>query len=342
MVTEAFGSMEVLGKGIVQYVSSNKIIISKGNKLFCKKRNNSHWKPWCNLPISLSEKFYSSNRWLSRLFRNEVHHVIKIRDGIFACFAFGKIYLVEENIGQVEVIGNIKGSRPLKICSDGSCIYYGVYTGNTERKPIKLFSYLLEESKWSVYHIFNNIRHIHGVFWDQYESNLWVTTGDLDHESIIWRFNDKGEPEKIATGSQQTRAVDLLFTKDAIFYTTDAPNEQNYIYCLDRKSGQVEQLQEIGGPVFYGKALENGLFFSTVVEPSEVNRMDAVELWYSNDEGKNWKKIKEFKKDFGHMKLFQYGQIKFPNGSGDGNNLWFTPYATEYDHQIMKLPLDSV
>jgi hypothetical protein len=336
MVTKDIGGMEVLGNGIVQFVTSEYVIASKGHKLYKRNYKSSNWQLWCSLPVSFSNKLSCSNRWLARLSRKEIHHFIKVREGLFCCFAFGKIYLIDSATG-IEIIGHTEGSRPLKVCSDGHKIYYGVYIGNEERKPIKLFAYSLEEKKWSIYHTFTNIRHIHGVFWDEYESSIWVTTGDLDHESTIWKFNNIGKPEKVVGGSQQTRAVDLLFNEESIFYATDAPDEPNYIYRLDRESGNTEQLKKVGGPVFYGRKTGDWLFFSTVVEPSEVNRTDAVELWGSNDKGKSWKKIREFEKDIGHMKLFQYGQIKFPNGPGDGEHLWFTPYATEHDHQIMRV-----
>src|SRR5699024_507476 len=142
-------------------------------------------------------------------------------------------------------------------------------------------------------------------------------------------------------GSQQARAVDLLFTEEAVFYATDAPHDPNYIYRYDRETGQTEQLQQVGGPVFYGRKTGGRLFFSTVAEPSDINRTDAVELWRSGNEGDSWRKLKEFQKDIGHMKLFQYGQLKFPNGPGDGEYIWFTRYATKGDHRIMRIPLDE-
>lgn len=334
--------MEVLGKGIIHYVSPNWLIASRGRTLFISYDSGGSWIRWCRLPVSYFNLLCASNRWGARLTRREIHRIINVNEHYLACFGFGKIYLIKKETANVEVIGAIKGSRPLNVCSDGRHIYYGVYTGNEERKPIDLFVYSIDEEKGSIHHTFRDVRHIHGVFWDQYEFKLWATTGDLDHESTIWCFNNKERPEKVVSGSQQTRAVDLLFTEKAVFYATDAPHERNYIYRLDRESKDIESLQAVRGPVFFGRKITDWMFFSTIVEPSGVNRTDAVELWASGDQGSSWKKVNEFKKDIGHMKLFQYGQIKFPSGPGDGKNLWFSSYATEYDHHIMMLPLDSL
>lgn len=329
--------MEVLGPGIIQYVNGDQVIASKGNVLYALE--NDIWQKWCQLPVRFSNRLLSANTLLSRLSRNEIHHLMKVDEFLYCCFAFGKIYLINDNINKVQEIGTIKGSRPLCVCSDGRYIYYGVYSGNAEREPVELWAFSIEKKEWQVYHAFENIRHIHGVFWDEYSSKIWVTTGDLDDESTIWQFDKQGLPHKIATGSQQTRAVTLVFTERAILYGTDAPDEQNYIYRIDRYSQEIEEIQAVGGPVFYGSKVSDRVFFSTVVEPSEVNRTDAVELWGSTGDNNSWELCKEFEKDLLPKKLFQYGQIKFPNGIGDGKSLFFSPYATKMGHKILKFSL---
>lgn len=332
--------MEVLGKGIIHFVAPGLAIASRGRHLYKSTILGKKWNLWCSLPLKLSSALLCKSRWLSRLTRQEIHNVIEVDRELFACFGFGGIYLVEMATGKVDKIGKITGSRALGVCAVDNKIYYGDYIVKGESQSIVLHSYNLLTGEWLNVHEFTDIRHIHGVYWDDYSSSLWITTGDLDDESAIIRFDNKMNPQKVVSGSQQTRAVDLLFTEDSVIYATDAPDEPNFIYSLDRQSCNVEKVQQVGGPVFWGRKDKDWLFFSTVVEPSEINRTDAVELWGSNDQGNSWKKIDEFKKDIGHLKLFQYGQIKFPNGPGDEKYLWFTPYATENDHRIMRLSLD--
>jgi len=327
---------------VIQFVSKEYAISSSGKNIYISYDSGISWAKWISLPASSIDTLFGCNHWLSRLFRKDISHILNLNNDLFACFGFGNIFLISKESGEVKSIGSIEGSRPLHVCTDGKFLYYGVYDRNKHRKSISVYRYSLRKNLWDEFYSFKNIRHIHGVFWDEYQSNLWVTTGDFDHESFIIRFDKKGIPFTVATGSQQTRTVDLLFTKDFVFYATDAPDDPNYIYRIDRNSGGIEKLQQLGGPVFWGIKVGNWLFFSTVVEPSEVNRTDAVELWGSNDQGDSWRKIKEFKKDIGHMKLFQYGQLKFPYGPGDHEHLWFTPYATEQNHQILRIPLNSL
>src|SRR5699024_1499253 len=158
------------------------LIASQGRTLFMSKDSGSSWQQWCRLPVSYFSLLCVTSRWGSRLTRKEIYHIIRVNEDYMACFGFGKIYLIEKETAKIEEIGIVKGSRPLKVCSDGQRIYYGIYTGNEERDPIHLYSYDLENEEWSVVNSFENIRHIHGVFWDKYESKLWVSTGDLDHE----------------------------------------------------------------------------------------------------------------------------------------------------------------
>lgn len=332
--------MKTIAKGIVHYVSTNIIIASFGASIFISKDNGTTWNSLCRLNLYHLPIF--QNRWISRLLRAEVVKVLRINNSFIACFALGKLFIINLFSGESKEITELVGSRILGACVKDEKLYFGDYSTTNRSAISNCNCYDISEDTLNIVYSFSNIRHIHGVFLDKYEKELWVTTGDSDHESAIIRFDDKMNAQKIIFGSQQARAVDLLFTEDSIFYATDAPDEPNFIYRIDRHTNEKKRLQQVGGPVFWGRKEKEWLFFSTVVEPSKVNRTDAVELWGSNDQGNNWKLIKEFKKDMGHLKLFQYGQIKFPAGPGDGKNLWFSPYATENDHYIMRMPLDEL
>lgn len=331
--------MEVLGKGIIQYVSSKRIIASIGNQLTQSFDGGRNWEPWYTIPVSKTDAFLSSSRLLSRLSRREVNHIRSVGSNQFVCFSFGDIYLIDDNERSITRIGKIEGSRPLSICVSGCEIYYGLYGALQDFDTVPLYCYSLNKKEWSEYYKFKKIRHIHGVFWDPFESKLWVTTGDNDAESMILFFDGNDCPEVVVEGSQQARAVTLLFTEDYIFFATDAPQKQNYIYRIERASRQIEKLQAVGGPVFWGRKVGESLFFSTVVEPSHFNKTDKSELWQSFDDGNSWQKVLSFKRSFLNGKLFQYGQLRFPNGSGDGKHLYFSSYATKQDNTIMKVDI---
>ena len=63
------------------------------------------------------------------------------------------------------------------------------------------------------------------------------------------------------------------------------------------------------------------MFFSTAVEPSKVNLSREVEVWRSAD-GVLWTLWASFVKDPLPMKLFRYGQVRFPYGMEESDRLW--------------------
>jgi hypothetical protein len=175
----------------------------------------------------------------------------------------------------------------------------------------------------------SDIRHIHGIFFDPFEELFWMTTGDLDSECFIWKSKDLSSFEKVIGGSQKYRAVHLIFTENSIYYGSDSPSEKNYLYRLDRSNLKTTIITQVGGSVFYGYKTQNRIYFSTAVEPSYVNPSSNVEIW-SICNGKA-KKVSVHRKDFFSKKFFQYGQAFFPYGPGDGESVYFTPFAT-VDH----------
>ncbi|MEX2353284.1 MAG: hypothetical protein WD709_03780, partial [Gammaproteobacteria bacterium] len=301
------------------------------------------WFRWSAIPAGLLYSLTGRNRWLERLTRKEISHLVRIDEERFACFAYSRAFLISSNGDRIEDIGPVEGGRPLSVVTDGERIIYGVYKWTEKREPVRIWAYHLADRIWKPLYTFKGVRHIHGVYSDPYQPHLWVTTGDLDEESMIFCFErGQASPVRVAGGSQQTRTVELLFTEDALFYATDAPDETNFIYRLDRDTHAFEPVQQVGGPVYWGWQAGSTLFFSTVAEPSKVNRSDAVELWGSVDEGRTWRCLAELEKDFGHMYLFQYGKLKFPSGQGDGRNLWFTPRATKWDRKIVRIPFSEI
>jgi hypothetical protein len=191
--------------------------------------------------------------------------------------------------------------------------------------------------EWRSVWFFEGVRHVHGVFQDPFTNAIWVTTGDSDEEAAIWRTDDCFSTlQCVVGGTQQFRAVHLLFTADYVYFGSDAPDEHNYIYRMDRAGTKVERLASVGGSVFYGCTVGDSLFFSTAVEPSNVNPCRYAEVWCSND-GVNWFKYVKFKKDFLSMKFFQYGQVFFPNCCGDETNFWCSPFATNKHGSSIKI-----
>ncbi|TVR19331.1 MAG: hypothetical protein EA391_00895 [Balneolaceae bacterium] len=324
-------------KGFIHFAEGKSLIRSYKGKIFTSDDGGYNYKELIDLAGSIKEQITLSNAKLRRLFRFYIYHIVHLKNRLFV-FGLGRIFILSLQTKSVEKVLPLSGKRPLIICSDRESVYYGEYVTNTNRKPVSIYKYTDASESFEVFKEFKDIRHVHGVFHDPFSDNIFVTTGDDNSESFIGYFAGD-ELKKIAAGSQQDRVVPLLFSRDYVYYATDAPKEINYIYRVNRKTEKKERLQQIGGTVFYGALNTNGMIFSTVVDVNKAHRQDCVELWYSKD-GSDWQIIHEFKKDIWPKNLFQHGHLMISDKQYNSKSFWFTPMATEGDHYIHRIDFE--
>lgn len=321
--------MELVKKinGRVFHSSKESLFIAQNYSVIFEDQNGKKLK-WISFPKSIIQQIVIRVPILSRLLRRGIHHLlIDTKNGsAFALVDKDFWYITPEK--NLVLVGRLKGSRPLAICYYKDTYYYGEYQSNPDRNPSAVWSWKPGEKSWQKVWEFENIRHIHGIFHDSYSDSIWITTGDNDSESAIWNTKDQFQTvNRIIGGSQQTRTIQLLFSEDYIYFGSDTPNEKNFIYRLKRNELSAEKLQSVGGSIFYGTKIKNSFLFSTAVEPSDINTSNLVEVWGTNN-GNEWKQLYAFKKDILSKKLFQYGQVYFPNVNDRPDNIFLTPYAT--------------
>lgn len=330
--------LETVGEGMVNYCDNDGLFFSRGKSIFKRDRDGNIEKI-ISLYLNSPDQILSKSKLYRRLTRSHINHILPVQDDHLLVFVSGKIYYVDTRRKEVIHSSEIQGSQPLHITTFENTVYYGQYLRDPKKPPIKLLCSIPPYSSWMPVKIFDDIRHIHGVFRDPYTDSLWVTTGDDDKESKIMQLSkDNFEVQFSLEGSQTYRTVTLLFDEDYIYYGTDTPREKNFIYRFRRGSSSLEKLTETAGSIFFGTKVNESLFFSTAWEPSEVNKGDTVELWSSKN-GKEWNNLITFQKDWWHNKLFRYGMIFFPDGPGDGENLWFSTMGTKNDQMIYRMPI---
>ena len=331
-----------LMRGKILYVSGDEVWLGHGLRLMYSNDNGKTWRTVAVLPPKTIRERLAIFRLGQRLLRIGFHHFARVTPSCIYIIAHNYFFKFENIKNSLERLGALVGSRPLKVCAANGLLYFGTYTGNRNRKPIFLWSLKQESTNvWESVWKFENIRHIHGTFYDPYTKAIWITTGDQDDEVGIWRTDDNFiSLVKVVGETQQFRVIQLLFTAEHVYFGSDAPDEKNYLYRMDREGRDVEKLAAVGSSVFHGCKVGSCLYFSTAVEPSRVNTNSYAEIWGSTD-GINWQIVQRFKKDIWPRKLFQYGQVFFPGGPGDGENLWFTPFATEHDQKTFKIPLSQ-
>ena len=312
--------------GRLLYVNDNNLYLAKGNKIYFSDNNGNTWKLYLEISVDFITKLIMNIPLLSRLLRKGIHHFITFED-IDVLIANKEIFYFKNR--KIEAKEKIHGSRPMVLCKTrDNNLYYGEYRSNKERAKTFIWKFDNEKLTWEIAWTFEGIRHIHGVFYDDITESIWVTTGDSNSESGIWvTKNNFISLKKIVGDSQQFRAVQLLFDKNYVYFGSDAPNEQNYIYRMLRDGSHIEKLAKVGSSVFYGTKINQSYFFSTAVEPSDVNKTKYVEIWRS-DNGSTWYIYKKIKKDIFSMKYFQYGQVYFPI-SYNNSKLYFTPFSTK-------------
>jgi len=322
-------------KGRALGFRDGRLYIAKGSDIIeaenLQKRNR-----WPRLPVSSLRNIAMKINTTSRALRLGVHHLV-FSDSHALALVNRTFFLVTPN--GYKDIGRLTGSRPMVMCAAEDSFYYGEYRSNPERSAVKIYKLRAENEVWEEVWRFEGVRHIHGVMRDPYSGAIWVTTGDTNKEAAIWRTHDDFNTlEKITGGTQQQRAVQLLFTPSYVYFGSDTPLERNGIYRLHRNTFRIEQVAEVNGSVFYGARVGSTLFFSTAVEPSTVNTSRFAEVWRSRD-GSNWDRILYFKKDKLPMKYFQYGQVLFPYGLDDSAACYVTPFGTDHHGHTFRIPI---
>jgi hypothetical protein len=224
-----------------------------------------------------------------------------------------------------------RGTRPLHIATtpDGRA-FWGEYFDNPERSEVYIYASTNGGLNWQVVHTFakGSIRHVHNIVYDAWGNCLWIFTGDYGSECRILRASpDFRTIDEVLSGNQQARAVGAVVTEEGLYFASDTPLEQNYIYRLDRR-GKVQRLSSIASSSIYGCQNQSAIFFSTMVEPGQVNRTRSVTLVGSED-GATWQALADWRIDRWSMQFFQYGNALLPDGDNTTDLLAVGTIAVE-------------
>ena len=274
------------------------------------------WQPVARFRPPWRRRFSVQNKLTARLFRDGFHALAVLSSGLVAAVP-GAIVTLHGDEPEFHVTHTIKrGTRPLHITAvpDGT-IFWGEYFDNPSREEVHIYASTDHGRTWSVAYTFpaKAIRHVHNIVHDPWGNCLWILTGDYGDECRILRATrDLKHLETIVQGNQQARAVAAVATEEGLHFSSDTPLEQNYIYCLDR-AGALARLAPISGSSIYGCRVADRTFFSTMIEPSEVNLDRSVRI-YSGAQGEGWRPLLEWRKDRWPMGLFQYGNAFLPDG----------------------------
>jgi len=238
----------------------------------------------------------------------------------------------------------LRGTRPLHIASTPQGhVFWGEYFNNPQRDEVLIYASTDHGAHWEIAYTFPRgaIRHVHNIIYDRWEDCLWVLAGDDGPECRILRAScDFRHVDVVLSGHQQTRSAALVPTADAVYFSTDTPLESNYVYRLARR-GSLTQVAVLNSSSIYGCRVGDCVFFSTMVEPSQVNREPDVCV-YGGTGGLGWRRLLQWKKDRWPMRWFQYGNAFLPDGENTSGLLAVSTVAVDQsDFQTTLCQLSS-
>jgi hypothetical protein len=312
----------------------------------CNPSEGLTWKRVALFQPGFRRTLSASNRLTARLFRDGFHALAVLPSGGLVAAVPGAIVALCPNDKEFRVTHAItRGTRPLHITSvPGGAVYWGEYFDNANRDEVHIYGSMDGGVTWAVVHTFpkRSIRHVHNIVLDPWGNCLWILTGDYGDECRILRAScDFSRVETVLQGNQQARAVALVPTAECLYFSSDTPLETNYIYRLDRQ-GALSRLAEISSSSIFGCLVAGRVFFSTMVEPSAVNRDHHVRIFGncgdgSNEKHEDWKSLLAWQKDFWSMKFFQYGNAFLPDGNNGTPYLAVSTIAVESDDMVTSL-----
>lgn len=337
--------------GSVLYHDETRTLRTLGRSILVSTDRGSTWKRQTRVPATSIRYCLAIGRLGRRLLRGGVRHAFPCGDRLVAVsgrrwFDLGMLDdPAGEPTGGPPVVGSNPLCTPVVVAgSDGPVLYYGEYRPNRERSPVHIWRSRDCGRSFEAAWTFTGVRHVHGVFHDPFMPHtFWVTTGDDDSESAIWRSDDNfGSLDRVISGGQQARAVDLVFTRDAVYFGSDTPREQNAIYRLDRATRTVHTQAKTPGSIFWGRRTPDGWrVFCSVVERSAVNHGRWSELWAAPPGRDDWRCVLRRRKDPLSDKYFDHGQLRLPAGPGAPGVIWVSPYAVAGDQRCLRLNLSE-
>ena len=301
------------------------------------------WQPVATFRPALRRRLSVLNGLAARLFRDGFHALAVLHEGGLVAAVPGAIVTLrpgEANFRETHPI--LRGTRPLHITVVPSgTIFWGEYFDNPQRDEVHIYASTDAGATWAVAYTFPKgaIRHVHNIVHDPWGDCVWILTGDYGDECRILRATcDFSRVEAVRQGNQQARAVAFVPTEEGLYFSSDTPLESNYIYRLDRQ-GELSRLAPVSSSSIYGCRVGSQVFFSTMVEPSQVNPDRNVRIYGSPTARGDapWPPLLAWQKDRWPMGLFQYGNAFLPDGINSTLYLAVSTVAVESDDMVTSL-----
>lgn len=297
----------------------------------------------CKMPVSKKTILASRLRILSRLKRLEPKCTGRLSKTEFVVSLLHSIWLidVEKKICKKLCDNPVGFSEIINFCSTESGVYWGDYGQNKDYHPVNVYCLDKNHNLRIVYSFpAGSIRHVHNIVKES--DGFLLFAGDNELQAGIYRVNhDWREVSPWKTGEQKYRAVVGFPLKEGLLYATDSVETENYLRLI-KANGAELVLTSINGSCIYGGETKDFFLFSTTVESHEgrgIRKLLSNELGGGikskdvhiiavNKNNLSVRIVKQYRKDFWPMKLFQYGRAPFAGGQNEATDgVWCYPIA---------------
>lgn len=325
----------------IEWAEEGHYYLSRRNRLFYSTNLKPPFTEVALIDAPGWKQMASTFRLAQRLLRFMVTNVIRTGSGeLFV--TFDKSVGVVRDGAYIELKGLVRPCRVLRsacaVDGEGN-IFFGEYLANDERGEMRIYRFVPGDDELQIVHTFppGSIKHIHGLYFDEFTGSIFCLTGDDEKECrILLSFDGFATSEVVGQGDETWRAVSVLFGPDHFYYGTDAEFRANNIYKVDRKTLDRRDVGEVGGTVFYSKKLSDDLFFATTAENAPSQKENVAAVWHVGSDS-DCTEIVRFKKDMWHGTLFMFGTIHFPYSNHGEGELYFSVVGVEGDDNIFRI-----
>jgi PKD repeat protein len=229
----------------------------------------------------------------------------------------------------------------------GNAIYIAEY--GDPAYPVVVWKSTDDGQTFSVsYARYSDARHYHSIQPDPYHAGrLWLDVGDSNTEPRIGYSDDGASTFSWITEVTypQSRALDMMFAPEAVYWAADSGDEPTGMYAWDRHTGTITRiLKSLNGP-FYNTFSANGVYaqFSAVEQPIADGYVgdDYIHVITSR-EGASWSATRTpFRRLIGDTRQTAYmTHFTPPDSQGRFWGSFFDLDGTEYKNSNIQFQLD--
>jgi hypothetical protein len=307
---------------------------SRGLRLATRELNATAWSTLGQVPGRAVERVahalspVRAAAWFSLALRLGVHQCLPLPSGAWLVGISGRLLHFDGAwTTALQYHGFRKPARLGLAVDRRGHAWLAEYTLNPRRRAVHLWRSDDGGRSFQVARTFapGEVRHLHFVQTDPFDSSLWLGSGDSDAESTIWRSEDGEQWQRIGGGSQHWRAIGLCFTPDAVHWGTDAGRDatrfRNLALHWSRHDGRLTDEQPLQGPV-HGVATWNRgrVLLSTGCEGGANEADPRVHLWLRETNGQ-WRELASWRKGL-QPRQVQYAVAHLCAGQDLADDLW--------------------